>query len=97
MNSSDFMHFLFYNYDKIPVDCKEQDEHHNRSDKTDHHAVEFFSVEFFAIAFHLINYIIRCYDPDRSGWWKAVAMNGHHNTVTDIIHDIQKLSHRAIR
>ncbi len=22
MNSSDFMHFLFYNYDKIPVDCR---------------------------------------------------------------------------
>ena len=77
---------------KDPGGLQKQHQHHHRSNVSDHHPVEFLAAEGLAVALHLVNDVIRCHDPaDQDGGQQGNER--HHNTVADIVHDIQQLSH----
>ena len=75
---------------------QKQNKHHDRGDEANHHTVKFFPVEGFAVPLHLINDIVGCHNPANQDG-REQCDKRHHDAVADIIHDVKKLSGRAVR
>ena len=62
-----FACFLFLKQN--PRRLQKQNQHHHRCDEANHDGVHFLAAEVFAVSFHLVDDVIRGYDPadeDRS-------------------------------
>ena len=80
---------------KDPSGLQKQHQHHYRGNIADHHPVELLAAEGLAVALHLVNDVIRRHDPaDQDGGQQGNER--HHNTVADVVHDIQQLRRRAV-
>ena len=81
--------FLFLKQN--PRRLKKQNQHNHRCDEANHDGVHFLAAEVFAVSFHLVDDVIRGYDPadeDRG----EQGDQRHHEAVADVIHDIQQLA-----
>ena len=56
-----FACFLFLKQN--PRRLQKQNQHHHRCDEANHDGVHFLAAEVFAVSFHLVDDVIRGYDP----------------------------------